>query len=202
MPKASRLRFNQRHEPTINSLSKRRFSLPENHSQTLDCDEKLSANEILKDLNNPKAFITSKLSLMGKGKLDPIRQATSTVTKPYSKSHARRLKKKSRDQAVVGDLNPVKEALAEMDDDLQEAERGSMIIKPSTTSSTLTSSLKKSTQVLKSKKSISQNQKARVLKEESNRFPSIMIHPEFQKDPFGTIKTHVKNSLELTFSKR
>ncbi|CAH7682322.1 hypothetical protein PPACK8108_LOCUS15175 [Phakopsora pachyrhizi] len=197
MPKASRLRFNQRHEPTINSLSKRRFSLPENHSQTLDCDEKLSANEILKDLNNPKAFITSKLSLMGKGKLDPIRQATSTGL-----SLKRRLKKKSRDQAVVGDLNPVKEALAEMDDDLQEAERGSMIIKPSTTSSTLTSSLKKSTQVLKSKKSISQNQKARVLKEESNRFPSIMIHPEFQKDPFGTIKTHVKNSLELTFSKR
>ncbi|KAA1110738.1 hypothetical protein PGT21_030542 [Puccinia graminis f. sp. tritici] len=201
MPKASRSRLiHASQSKTTMPLSKRQFSLPEDHSQRLEqVDPTTSANEILHELNeDPKAYVLSSSSSKTTTKHNSDRRVIRArdSAQPYSKSHAKRLKKKAKEQAVVGDLRPVMEALDEV---LATAP-------PTTTTTNLPTSLptglhqhqqKPSSTVQRnpaSKKSLSHKQKAKVLHEESIRLPSILNHPEFKKNPFAAIRTHIQNS--------
>ncbi|KNZ62054.1 hypothetical protein VP01_131g10 [Puccinia sorghi] len=199
MPKATRTRINHLTPP----LSKRQFSLPENHSQRLLPDQPLptsSANEILRELDDPQAYVSSNSTKTTKQNPNRTLRARDAV-QPYSKSHAKRLKKKAKEQAVVGDMGPVKEALEEV-----------MACSSATATPALASDKDTSfhsqhppprhqnnnnTLV---KKSISHKQKAKILHHEAARLPTILNHPEFRKNPFAAIRTHIQNSNSLKAS--
>ncbi|PLW29503.1 hypothetical protein PCANC_26310, partial [Puccinia coronata f. sp. avenae] len=182
--------------PTAVALSKRQFALPDQHSQRLLSNHTpptSSANEILQELNDPKAYVSSNSTKTTKQ--NPARQfrARDTV-QPYSKSHGKRLKKKAKEQAVVGDLTPVRQALEEV------LASSSAALAPShhhPIPSDLVPHLHKQPTLKNptiSKKSISHKQKAKLLHEEATRLPSILKHPEFRKNPFAAIRTHLQNS--------
>ncbi|EFP79959.1 uncharacterized protein PGTG_05184 [Puccinia graminis f. sp. tritici CRL 75-36-700-3] len=109
MPKASRSRLiHASQSKTTMPLSKRQFSLPEDHSQRLEqVDPTTSANEILHELNeDPKAYVLSSSSSKTTTKHNSDRRVIRArdSAQPYSKSHAKRLKKKGKEQVVVGEL--------------------------------------------------------------------------------------------------
>jgi hypothetical protein len=160
--------------------------------------------------------------LKKKNKLNAL-DNTSPAVQPYSKSHGKRLKKKAKEQAVVGDLTPVRQALEEV------LASSSAVLAPShhhPIPSDLVPHLHKQPTLKNptiSKKSISHKQKAKLLlssdpsnlflalffslthhlsralmaffrHEEATRLPSILKHPEFRKNPFAAIRTHLQNS--------
>ncbi|KAH9469853.1 hypothetical protein MJO28_004276 [Puccinia striiformis f. sp. tritici] len=195
MPKASRTKLIHSSQT---ALSKRQFSLPDQHSQRLQIskvDPTTSANEILHELNDPKAYIlpssASNPRTLTRQNPNRVLRARDGV-QPYSKSHAKRLKKKVKEQAVIGDLGPVKEALEEV---LATATSGDdshhNVISNTTQNQQSTIIVSKNHT---SKNSISHKQKAKLLQEESTRLPSILNHPEFKKNPFAAIRTHLQNT--------
>ncbi|KAG0147277.1 hypothetical protein CROQUDRAFT_43128, partial [Cronartium quercuum f. sp. fusiforme G11] len=103
--------------------------------------------------------------------------------KPYSKSHAKRMKKKIKENGRIGNLDTVKCALAEL-----------------ATEPVVTPSEKKpeDVDVKRSKKSMSERGRAIVLLQESARLPKILEDSAFKKDPFGALRTHLKHSLQNT----
>ncbi|PLW16402.1 hypothetical protein PCASD_21376 [Puccinia coronata f. sp. avenae] len=184
MPKATRTRLIHSSHPTAVALSKRQFALPDQHSQRLLSNHTpptSSANEILQELNDPKAYVSSNSTKTTKQ--NPARQfrARDTV-QPYSKSHGKRLKKKAKEQAVVGDLTPVRQALEEVLASSSAVWPPLTIIQshlvPTCTASSQATHLKNPTI---SKKSISHKQKAKLLHEEATRLPSILKHPSSEK---------------------
>ncbi|WAQ91723.1 hypothetical protein PtA15_15A114 [Puccinia triticina] len=92
----------------------------------------------------------------------------------------RRLKKKAKEQAVVGDLRPVIAALDEVlttttttapSNPVEKILPARTLQEPSTAAAQPKPS---------SKKALSHKQKAKVLGEESIRLPAILSHPEFK----------------------
>ncbi|KAK0208376.1 ribosome biogenesis protein SLX9-domain-containing protein [Desarmillaria ectypa] len=108
---------------------------------------------------------------------------------PYSKSHARRLKRKAKEQVANG-MTEIQDALPSLDEDEtgsdavnskddqypQEKTRGGQIGKGK--SSTYTST-----------------QRKRALKLEQLRHPLILANSKFATNPFETIRTHAQNTL-------
>ncbi|KAK0465194.1 ribosome biogenesis protein SLX9-domain-containing protein [Desarmillaria tabescens] len=108
---------------------------------------------------------------------------------PYSKSHARRLKRKAKEQVANG-MTEIQDALPSLDEDEtnndaakntddqrpQEKARGGQIGKGK--GPTLTSA-----------------QRKRALKLEQLRHPLILTNSKFATNPFETIRTHAQNTL-------
>ncbi|EGG03482.1 uncharacterized protein MELLADRAFT_109316 [Melampsora larici-populina 98AG31] len=191
MPKVMRSKHANRLSSTSTkpstSIINRQFSTPETHCETLkDIKEfeNLSANTILKEFNNPKPTkdrTVLPLDEKRQKRIQEIRQ----VPKPYSKSHQKRIKKKSKEIGKIGNLESVKTALNELN----------TYIEPTICSSTKPSNQNKSSSTKpKSKKSPNLNQRANLLHEESSRLPKILSHPEFKLDGFSALRTHIKNT--------
>ncbi|MBW0544730.1 hypothetical protein O181_084445 [Austropuccinia psidii MF-1] len=208
MPKVPKNRLSNTHSLAPGSLSRRPFSLPDGHSQRLNQEIlSISANEILKKLDDPKAFISSARPISSLPKLNnhsSFRNQDSQVPHPYSKSHIKRLKKKIRNQSVLGDLNLVKQSLEEIE--TTQSDSTAYPIKHTKISQTTPSAglnPTRSNQVIhdsKPKKSLTQKQRAKILSEESSRLPNILKNPEFQKNPFAAIRIHAQNTLALSSS--
>lgn len=197
MPKATRTRLNSGHETTRSSLAKRQFSLPDGHAQRLiSSPDTTSANKILEELKGAKAYVSSKQD-PSKDQKNPLMTRIRDVAQPYSKSHIKRLKKKMKEQSVVGDLNPVKQALEDIlaeESKLELSSRSGPVGRNSTAPERSKTAPVTSVPPTKVKKCISQKQRAQVLREESIRLPNVLKHPEFRKNPFAAIRTHVQNS--------
>ncbi|POW06916.1 hypothetical protein PSTT_08621 [Puccinia striiformis] len=114
MPKASRTKLIHSSQA---ALSKRQFSLPDQHSQRLQIskvDPTTSASEILHELNDPKAYIlpssASNPRTLTRQNPNRVLRARDTVFQIARKE----AEEKVKEQAVIGDLGPVKEALEEV----------------------------------------------------------------------------------------
>lgn len=172
--------------------------MPDGHSKQLivpgDSPSTPSANEVLNQLKDPQAYLKpSKPSSLKYHH----NNNQSLASHPYSKSHAKRLKKKLRDQVVlVGDLNPVKDALNE----LIEAAPNQPALdldKRKHESSTPLDGITTQTNKPQRQKSINQHQRAIILQQESARVSKILELPQFQQNPFAAIRTHAINSLSV-----
>ncbi|KAH9818475.1 hypothetical protein DFH28DRAFT_1152427 [Melampsora americana] len=200
MPKVIKSRHSH---PTTTPISiiNRQFSQPETHCEKLverEDVEHISANTILKELDNSKAFISNHervllpLDEKRQRRLEGMRQAP----KPYSKSHQKRLKKKAKEIGQIGNLESVKNALNEVSK--QVIETPSDLSIPNQIKSTLNSKHQLSIKASDGKngKSPNEKQRAKLLDEETSRLPRILNHPEFKLDAFSALRTHIKNSLK------
>ncbi|WAQ82958.1 hypothetical protein PtA15_3A324 [Puccinia triticina] len=156
-------------------------------------DHHHQANEILNQLNHdPNAY--NQPSATTKPKPDRRVSRARDSVQPYSKSHAKRLKKKAKEQAVVGDLRPVIAALDEVLTTTPTTAPSNPVEKSLPARAPQEPSTAATQPKPASKKALSHKQKAKVLREESIRLPAILSHPEFKKNPFAAIRTHIQNS--------
>ncbi|KAI0307762.1 ribosome biogenesis protein SLX9-domain-containing protein, partial [Multifurca ochricompacta] len=105
---------------------------------------------------------------------------------PYSKSHARRLKRKEKEQ-LVGDMESLKTALPSITSMSGKGSAGeyaalAMPVRPG--------------QIGEGKGTpLTRSQRRRALKAERFRQPLILANPTFAAHPFETIRIHARNTL-------
>ncbi|KAI9460923.1 ribosome biogenesis protein SLX9-domain-containing protein, partial [Lactarius psammicola] len=117
---------------------------------------------------------------------------------PYSKSHARRLKRKEGERLAGGGMESLKTALPSI----------TTVVIASGTSNSAGEDLNDSSpakapspptrlgQIGQGKGTpLTRSQRRRALKAERFRQPLIRADPAFAANPFGTIRTHVQNTL-------
>ncbi|KAI0034285.1 ribosome biogenesis protein SLX9-domain-containing protein, partial [Vararia minispora EC-137] len=116
---------------------------------------------------------------------------------PYSKSHARRLKRKERDQLASGSLTDLAAALAKVD---APATGPSVLASSSEKKDTLSGAepVQKAQpgQIGAGKSApLKVSKRKQALRVEQFRMPQILANPAFASSPFETIRTHAKNTL-------
>ncbi|KAI0051724.1 hypothetical protein FA95DRAFT_1554255 [Auriscalpium vulgare] len=198
MPKERRTRAYS-HESSAKRSDKRRFAVQDNAVQHVDVGAELDAvaNDLLRDADNdmPDSHILLKKKDKRQLKHELFIERLETSRSPYSKSHARRLKRKEKEQIGDGGMDGLKEALAAVqggpvpndngavdgaDDGLHEAPA-----KPS-----------RAGQIGEGKGApLKKSQRKHALKAEQFRQPRIMANPDFAANPFKTIRTHAENTL-------
>ncbi|KAF8922432.1 ribosome biogenesis protein SLX9-domain-containing protein [Mucidula mucida] len=124
-----------------------------------------------------------------RAKHEALMQRIDDSRAPYSKSHARRVKRKSREQLAGGmnDLESVLHTLAADDPAIVPAndiKTGRPDSKP------------KAKQIGEGKgATLSEKQRKKQLALERLRHPLILSNPQFAVNPFETIRTHARNTL-------
>ncbi|KAJ6503419.1 ribosome biogenesis protein SLX9-domain-containing protein [Mycena vitilis] len=187
MPKDRRKRVGG-HEPSVR-LPKRQFAVQDNAVEHIDIGgaEEESAVDLLAPTDaEPQLKKKEKLQL----KREALLQRLESSHSPYSKSHARRLKRKEKEQ-VGGGLDDIQLALAAVDDDaapelLEDPTAGDVQPKPKKVKP-------KPGQIGEGKAAtLSKAQRKRALEMEKLRHPLILANPEFS---WKAIRTHAQNTL-------
>ncbi|KAF9044826.1 hypothetical protein BDZ89DRAFT_1058920 [Hymenopellis radicata] len=121
-----------------------------------------------------------------RAKHEALMQRIDDSRAPYSKSHARRVKRKSREQLAGGmnDLESVLHTLAADDPAIVDPKTSPPDSKP------------KTKQIGEGKgATLSEKQRKKQLALERLRHPLILSNPQFAVNPFETIRTHARNTL-------
>ncbi|KAF7347740.1 hypothetical protein MVEN_01531400 [Mycena venus] len=186
------------HEPSV-KLVKRQFALQDNAVEHVDVGgaEELSAVELLTEDPHGAAPVLKKKEKQ-QLKREALLQRLESSHSPYSKSHARRLKRKAKEQLAGGDLDAIQMALAAVDDEAEASElpqpEDSMPVEEAQPKQKKPKP--KPGQIGEGKNApLSKAQRKRALKMEKLRHPLILANPEFSSNPFETIRTHAKNTL-------
>ncbi|KAG6889188.1 hypothetical protein C0995_002903 [Termitomyces sp. Mi166 len=126
-------------------------------------------------------------------KHDAFMQRLGTSNSSYSKSHARRLKRKAKEQIANG-LGDLQSAIAALDQDVSTPVEKPEL-KNSHTEPQPKQHLKPGMIGEGKKASLSHSQRKRALQMERIRHPLILANPDFAGNPFQTIRTHAQNTL-------
>ncbi|KAJ7110101.1 ribosome biogenesis protein SLX9-domain-containing protein [Mycena epipterygia] len=197
MPKDRRKRVGG-HDPSV-KLVKRQFAVQDNAVEHVEVGgaAEQSAAAVLSAINAPIAEPALKKKEKQQLKREALLQRLESSHSPYSKSHARRQKRKAKEQ-IGGGLDEIQLALAAVDDDDsaevpeesagptadEEAPQQQKKIKP------------KPGQIGEGKGApLSKAQRQRALQMEKLRHPLILANAEFSSNPFQTIRTHAQNTL-------
>ncbi|KZS96068.1 hypothetical protein SISNIDRAFT_336074 [Sistotremastrum niveocremeum HHB9708] len=198
MPKDSRKRFSH---GRLEAIQKRRFAAQDNAVQNFGPLPAISpdapANTILQELSHPEPeqpALSKKTKQMMKREafLERIGQQSA----PYSKSHAKRLRRKAKETltADLTDMEVVLQTMASIAPDSKEAEGNDS--NPPKKSEKQPQSQSKPGQIGEGKsKPPNETQRLKALKLEQFRHPLVLSNPEFRKNPFQTLRTHVQNTL-------
>ncbi|KAK2461829.1 hypothetical protein APHAL10511_006292 [Amanita phalloides] len=128
-------------------------------------------------------------------KREALLQRLASGLSPYSKSHARRLKKKAREQ-IAGGLSDMQAAIVEL---VKDESTMTNREPPDTTSTTESAEIKPNSNSAKIGEGkcipLTAKQRKRALQLEQKRHPAILSDPDFSSNPFQTIRTHAENTL-------
>ncbi|RDB28908.1 hypothetical protein Hypma_015413 [Hypsizygus marmoreus] len=194
MPKERRKRSGG-HEPSV-KLMKREVAVQDNIIEDVAIvgATEASGTEI-PEQNAAEPRSTLKKKEKHQLKRDAFLQRLETTDSPYSKSHARRVKRKAKEQIASG-LGDMQLAIAALDDDMPPAVQDSV---HSTEGNDTESQIKSQTKpgmIGEGKKAtLSKSQRKRALQLEQIRHPLILSNPDFASNPFQTIRTHAQNTL-------
>ncbi|KAG6845750.1 hypothetical protein H0H87_003804 [Tephrocybe sp. NHM501043] len=193
MPKEQRRRSGG-HEPSV-KLAKRNFAA---HDNGIECVQiggavETSGSEILQSLSAPATRPNLKKKEKLQAKHDAFLQRLETYNSPYSKSHARRLKRKAKEQIAsgLGDMHFAIEALDQEIPTLAEQPQ----TKTEATAVHRNQHLKPGMIGEGRNTTLSKSQRKRALQVEQVRHPLILANPAFVSNPFETIRTHAQNTL-------
>ncbi|EPQ60704.1 hypothetical protein GLOTRDRAFT_31341, partial [Gloeophyllum trabeum ATCC 11539] len=193
-----RRRLVNAHEPSA-KLSARKFAVQDNAVQHVDIGEhaEMSANDIIHATKpeDRQPSLTKKAKLQLKKEL--FLQRLESGNGPYSKSHARRLKRKSREK-IAGGLDDLRTAITSVEEAIPVAVQNSVQeISEDISASNPPSRVKpKPGQIGEGKAApLSKTQRKRALQVEQIRHPLILSNPDYVSNPFETIRKHAQNTL-------
>ncbi|KAJ7783909.1 ribosome biogenesis protein SLX9-domain-containing protein [Mycena maculata] len=193
MPKDRRKRVGA-HDPSVKLPMKRQFAVQDNAVEAVAVGSTEESAEALLSAMDPhdEPHATLKKKEKQQLKREALLQRLESSHSPYSKSHARREKRKAKEQ-LGGGLDDMQMALAAVDDDALE-ETG-----PSAADETQPVQQKakpKPGQIGEGKSApLSKAQRKRALEMEKLRHPLVLANAEFSSNPFATIRTHALNTL-------
>jgi len=104
---------------------------------------------------------------------------------PYSKTHARRMNRKAREQ-IGGGLSEIQTALGEIDISTTSINESTETLAPTSKFSMIGKGRKRS---------LSSSQRKRALKMEQMWYPLILADQDFAANPFQAIRMHAENTL-------
>ncbi|KZT30505.1 hypothetical protein NEOLEDRAFT_1082524 [Neolentinus lepideus HHB14362 ss-1] len=144
-------------------------------------------------LDEREAYLTKKEKQHLKREL--FLQRLETGSAPYSKSHARRLKRKSREK-IAGGLDELHAAIVSVEEEIPVAVKNSIqdTTKDGSSSDPPAKAKPQLGQIGKGK-TLSQSQRKTVLRVEQIRHPLILSNPDYISNPFETIRKHAQNTL-------
>ncbi|KAI0068387.1 hypothetical protein BV25DRAFT_1818801 [Artomyces pyxidatus] len=204
MPKERRQRT-LGHESSVKKVAKRQFAVQDNAVVHVDVGASVdaAANDILDavdDTDHSDARHTLKKKDRRVLKHELFIERLEAARSPYSKSHARRLKRKDKEQ-IAGGLAGLRAALTAVEstgsapavDDAVTATpdggngaEGQPAAKP------------RPGQIGEGKGApLKRAQRKQALKAEQFRLPKILANPDYAANPFKTIRTHAQNTLIL-----
>ncbi|KAF9651899.1 hypothetical protein BDM02DRAFT_3184148 [Thelephora ganbajun] len=198
-PKATRFRT-KAHDRAVQSAAKRQFAVQENQVERVEIGsgKDLMATEILEALSSAESGSKPVTPKKEKRMLKHARllEKVEASCLPYSKSHARRLKRKAKEELAGGTLSDIQSAIATMESDektlggktLTESSRDDPSNPPARTGDTGLIGEGKGAP-------LSQNQRKNALKLERIRHPMIIANSDFKANPFRAIRTHAQNTL-------
>ncbi|KAJ7181776.1 ribosome biogenesis protein SLX9-domain-containing protein [Mycena crocata] len=184
------------HDPSV-KLPKRQFAVQDNaveHIEIGDSAAEQSAADVLASMDAEPQTVVLKKKEKQQLKRDALLQRLESNHSPYSKSHARRQKRKAKEQLGSG-LDDIQLALAAVDDDA--ADEPPENLDDEAPSQPVQKKVKpKPGQIGEGKGApLSKTQRQRALKMEKLRHPLILANAEFSSNPFQTIRTHAQNTL-------
>ncbi|KAL5518870.1 hypothetical protein ACEPAH_553 [Sanghuangporus vaninii] len=199
LPKARRVRANI-HDQSVR-LDKRQFvhSGRTEHVETAVAEE-ISANDLLVAMESESS---EKLVLKKKEKQqlkhEAFVQRLESSHAPYSKSHARRLRRKARDQIASG-FEDVALALPNVGEDTVDDSREKKnpdVMQTGFSEAMKPLPRKRKTGMIGEGKGapLSEKQRRQVLKTEKIRQPLLLATPEFASNPFKALRIHAQNTL-------
>ncbi|KAJ7038077.1 ribosome biogenesis protein SLX9-domain-containing protein [Mycena alexandri] len=197
MPKDRRKRV-AGHDPSVKLSSKRQFAVQDNAVEHVEIGgaAEQSAADLLNAMDAEPQTVTLKKKEKQMMKREALLQRLESTHSPYSKSHARRQKRKAKEQLGSG-LDDIQLALAEVDDDAADepAESAAMVAGDEAEPKQKKTKPKPG-QIGEGRAApLSKAQRQRALQMEKLRHPLILANAEFSSNPFQTIRTHAQNTL-------
>ncbi|KAF5377451.1 hypothetical protein D9615_005306 [Tricholomella constricta] len=195
MPKERRRRSGA-HEPSV-KLAKREFAVQDNAVEHIKIGDAIKATgtEILESLSAPEPRPVLKKKEKMQAKHEAFLERLETSSSPYSKSHARRVKRKAKEQIANG-LSEMQVAIAALDEDIPITVQESVKNAAESSQEPLYNAHVKPGMIGEGKKvPLSKSQRKRALQMEQVRHPLILSNPAFAANPFQTIRTHAQNTL-------
>ncbi|KAJ7925895.1 ribosome biogenesis protein SLX9-domain-containing protein [Mycena leptocephala] len=179
MPKDRRKRVGG-HDPSV-KLPKRQFAVQDNAVEHTS-----KAVDLLGSMDEEPHPGTLKKKEKQQLKREALLERLESSHSPYSKSHARRMKRKAKEQ-LGGGLDDIQHALAAE----SLAQTASEEVQPKQKKPK-----PKPGQIGEGKGApLSKAQRQRALQMEKLRHPLILGNAEFSSNPFQTIRTHAQNTL-------
>ncbi|KAF8078507.1 ribosome biogenesis protein SLX9-domain-containing protein [Lyophyllum atratum] len=195
MPKERRKR-SAGHEPSV-KLPKREFAVQDNAVERVKIGDAIDASgaQILESLSAPETRPVTKKKEKLQQKHEAFLQRLDTSSSPYSKSHARRVKRKAKEQIASG-LSEMQVAISALDEDIPIAVQQSVKDSAGSGQEPQSKAHVKLGMIGEGKKvPLSRSQRKRALQTEQVRHPLILSNPDFAANPFQTIRTHAQNTL-------
>lgn len=217
MPKAAKTKSTRvaasAHQPSVKPV-KRQFAVQDNAVEHVEVGAlaDVSAPEILHDMassdgGHDRATMKKKEKLAVKKDAFLNRLALSdSSSHPYSKSHARRMKRKEREQ-VAGGLSDIKDAIGDLLGDEAPSETIAESNKKAAKRKQTEMDVEGDEEPKKTKTvqagvigqgkstTLTKAQRKRALELERLRHPRILSNPAYSSNPFETIRTHAQNTL-------
>ncbi|KAJ7293691.1 ribosome biogenesis protein SLX9-domain-containing protein [Mycena rebaudengoi] len=158
-----------------------------------------SAADVLDAMDEDPRAPTLKKKEKQQLKRDALLQRLESNHSPYSKSHARRQKRRAKEQ-IAGGLDDMQLALAAVEDEAADAEAQDSMPAATDDSAPIAQPKKKAKpkpgQIGEGKGApLSRSQRQRALELEKLRHPLILANSDFSSNPFQTIRTHAQNTL-------
>ncbi|KAG6832443.1 hypothetical protein H0H92_001489 [Tricholoma furcatifolium] len=181
------------HEPSV-KLIKRQFAIQDNAVEHVEVGGAIEAtgSEILQNLSAADVQPALRKKEKMQARHDAFLQRLDLTSSPYSKSHARRMKRKAKEQIANG-LGEMQSAITALDQDTAQTDS-----KESNVNATSNEPRKplKSGMIGEGKNApLSKSQRKRALQLEQVRLPLILGNPDFASNPFQAIRTHAQNTL-------
>ncbi|KAI0271336.1 ribosome biogenesis protein SLX9-domain-containing protein [Gloeopeniophorella convolvens] len=184
----------------------RTFAVQDNAVQHVDVGalKDASADELLHSVNNADTAPAAQGPALSKKEKRTLKhelfvERLEASRAPYSKSHARRLKRKEKEQ-LTGDLSVLRSVLSSVESGArpagEEADDGAPAQDGAGPSTAPAQPPPRPGQIGEGKGApLKRSQRKRALKAEQFRQPLILATPEFAANPFETIRTHARNTL-------
>ncbi|KAG6849862.1 hypothetical protein H0H93_004211 [Arthromyces matolae] len=183
------------HEPSV-KLGTRNFAAQAASIEHIETGvaASASATEILQSMSSPNAQPVLRKKEKMQAKHQAFLQRVESSTASYSKSHARRLKRKAKEQIANG-LGDMQSAIASLDQDLSLPPVIQHEINTEHTTDQRIHHARPGMIGEGKKAPLSRAQRKKALHLEQVRHPLILSNPDFASNPFKTIRTHAQNTL-------
>ncbi|KAJ7786436.1 ribosome biogenesis protein SLX9-domain-containing protein [Mycena metata] len=189
VPKDRRRRVG--HDPSVKLPNKRQFAVQDNAVEHVEIGgaAEQSAADLLHAMDAEPQTVTLKKKEKQMMKREALLQRLESTHSPYSKSHARRQKRKAKEQLGSG-LDDIQLALAEVDEDAADEPAESCCSNGGRRGGVRTQTEKTKAETRADWRREGQMEKL--------RHPLILANAEFSSNPFQTIRTHAQNTLLAT----